>query len=1086
MPLFIFGQNEFAAFQHLTLENGLFQNYVISNFRDSRGFIWTIYNKGFSIYDGYTFKKYNSKSFETDFFDGIGPKGICEDINGNIWMGSNKGLVKYNLKQDRFDFVLINDTLINKGINYVSSGKDEFIWLFNKYGVLKFNVNTLKYKQYVHDSANPNSFPKNGIMVTLLDEDGTFWFSNWDQGITKYNPETDDFITYKNNPSDPNSVFTNPIFCMTSDNKDQIWLGSLFRTDNASIGVFNKKTKKFKKIKYNNNDIPLGIFAMDTDLDGNIWMGSMQDLGIYKYDQRKNKFEHFLHNGNNSQSISENNINSIFIDKENKLWAGTPNKGLNVLDLNLKDIHFYDFSKYSAANGFNMISWDFDNENNLWLVTNNGLFKFNMDTEEITKIPLRGFEKNLSNVFYCENAVYVKVNDKILKVDIKSLKVKEFKYPHLKNNELLTMYKDKNGNLYAAYNYNLYSFKSGDLEGNPTLIGTSENKTPFVNFIEIEKYCYISMEGKLFRINKKDLTSESLLDNIGANNSLNSITTLQLIKDTLYVNGLDHEALFNVRTNSLIKIRKNFVVEGTEEIITRNYHYNDTSFCINSHFGVFIYNKYTNQKSKIDLIDIDQMDGNNMIKSPNGRFYLAVSKGILSFDPKKLEKYNASKPIIALTDFYLFNEKVNPDSNTNLLKENIIVAKEIILTHDQSIFSLEMTLLNFGDTKLNQYRYILEGFETKWNYIGSRKVASFTSLPSGEYTFKYAGANQNGIWSDTKSIKIIVLPPFWETWWFRLLILIGIAILVYLIIVVRTRNIKKQKEELETQVILRTAEISAQKEEILTQKEEIEIQQDRISELYKDVTDSIHTAQAIQESILPPNELLKQALSESFVLYLPKDIVSGDLYWIHYENNLAYVAAVDCTGHGVAGAFMSLIANNLLNRIIIESPGIMPNEMLDKLSKYVIKVLHQESEKPISKDGMDISVCLIDYKEGKLHFSGANNALYKISNGQLEIQKADNNSVGLQIMGKVSKFTNHTFDLMKGDQYYLFSDGFAGQFGGNEGFEKMKYVRFREALLSNCELSMEEQKIKLHNYLKDWMLGTEQTDDILVIGFKVV
>ena len=176
----------------------------------------------------------------------------------------------------------------------------------------------------------------------------------------------------------------------------------------------------------------------------------------------------------------------------------------------------------------------------------------------------------------------------------------------------------------------------------------------------------------------------------------------------------------------------------------------------------------------------------------------------------------------------------------------------------------------------------------------------------------------------------------------------------------------------------------------------------------------------------------------------------------------------------------------MLNRIIKDERELTPKEILERLNHAVIQVLHQESENPISKDGMDASICMVDTLNNQLHFAGANNALYLIRNGQIEITKADGNSVGIQPNNRLSSFTNHVIDIQKGDCFYLFSDGYAGQFGGTTGDQKMKYIRFRDTLLANHKLPMQVQKTQLHQHLKNWMVDSyEQTDDIMVIGFSL-
>ena len=274
--------------------------------------------------------------------------------------------------------------------------------------------------------------------------------------------------------------------------------------------------------------------------------------------------------------------------------------------------------------------------------------------------------------------------------------------------------------------------------------------------------------------------------------------------------------------------------------------------------------------------------------------------------------------------------------------------------------------------------------------------------------------------------------------------------------------------------------------EILAQKEEIVRQQAKVKEVFEELTDSIKTAQRIQQSFLPPDEEIKKYLPDHFVLYLPKDIVSGDFYWLHVKYDKIYIAAVDCTGHGVAGAFMSIIGGNLLKQIVIENPTHNAGEILQQLSAELISTLHQDSGKESSNDGsMDMSLCIIDIDENLIHFAGANNPLYIIRNAEIVQIQCDKRSIGLQKNAKPFTFSNTVLEIQPTDKYYLFSDGFASQFGGENGEQKLKFTRFRELLLKTAELTFAQQKTTIHRELKAWQGITEQTDDIMLLGFSV-
>jgi tetratricopeptide (TPR) repeat protein/serine phosphatase RsbU (regulator of sigma subunit) len=262
------------------------------------------------------------------------------------------------------------------------------------------------------------------------------------------------------------------------------------------------------------------------------------------------------------------------------------------------------------------------------------------------------------------------------------------------------------------------------------------------------------------------------------------------------------------------------------------------------------------------------------------------------------------------------------------------------------------------------------------------------------------------------------------------------------------------------------------------QKHIIEAQKHLVEEKNKEITDSIRYAKRIQNAILPPDKVVKQHLKESFILYLPKDIVAGDFYWLEKKNNTVLFAACDCTGHGVPGAMVSVICNNGLNRSVREHGITEPGKILDKTREIVVAEF-EKSEEDV-KDGMDISLCALNGNH--LQWAGANNPLWIIRNGEL-IEYAPNK----QPIGKVDNptpFTTHHIELQQGDKIYIFSDGYADQFGGEKG-KKFKAANLKKLLLSIQHESMEQQKTILQQAFNQWKANLEQVDDVLVMGVSV-
>ena len=263
-----------------------------------------------------------------------------------------------------------------------------------------------------------------------------------------------------------------------------------------------------------------------------------------------------------------------------------------------------------------------------------------------------------------------------------------------------------------------------------------------------------------------------------------------------------------------------------------------------------------------------------------------------------------------------------------------------------------------------------------------------------------------------------------------------------------------------------------------------------IREKNKDITDSINYAKKIQQAILPPIDFLNQFISESFVLYKPKDIVSGDFYWFSQIDNIIFIAAADCTGHGVPGALMSMIGNNILNHIVNEKMIKSPGGVLNELDKRVKRALKQSGENTETNDGMDISLCCIDIDKKILQYAGANRPLLMIRNKELTEYNASKFAIGGQHREN-KLFSDNTINLKSGDTFYLYTDGYTDQFGGIKGKKFMKR-KFHELLSNICHYHMNQQKIVLEQTIEEWKLSPNQTewnheqiDDILVIGFKI-
>ncbi|MEX0981200.1 MAG: SpoIIE family protein phosphatase [Bacteroidales bacterium] len=296
--------------------------------------------------------------------------------------------------------------------------------------------------------------------------------------------------------------------------------------------------------------------------------------------------------------------------------------------------------------------------------------------------------------------------------------------------------------------------------------------------------------------------------------------------------------------------------------------------------------------------------------------------------------------------------------------------------------------------------------------------------------------------------------------------------------------------ELEQKVKERTAEVVAQKEEIEAQRDTLQEQSNLLSKTneslqiaYTEIEDSIHYASRIQNAILPPDDFLKKVIPNAFFFYKPRDIVSGDFFWVASKNEKVVISAVDCTGHGVPGAFMSIVGNNQLNYALNVKNETQPSEILRILDDGVTATLRQTKNESV-QDGMDLAMITIDKKSRKLQFAGAFNPLVLVRKGELLKFKADRVPIGGHIIEAKKNFTNHEIDYEKGDVVYIFSDGYPDQFGGPKGGKYMS-GRFVKFLQSIADQPIDKQYDLLENEINEWMGEEPQVDDILVIGVRL-
>ncbi len=430
-------------------------------------------------------------------------------------------------------------------------------------------------------------------------------------------------------------------------------------------------------------------------------------------------------------------------------------------------------------------------------------------------------------------------------------------------------------------------------------------------------------------------------------------------------------------------------------------------------------------------------------------------------------------------------------------KNGLEIAKEINTNPDKknAYESLSNSYAKLNDLN-NAYKYLKLYIQVKDSIFNVKKMAEIEQLEAKYDTEKKT--------QQLEKNRILIKQQATEAAKQKLLrnaLIIGfiLSLGVVVLILINLRNKKKANKLLTQQkneIAEKNVELNQQNEEILTQRDEISSQKQHIEKIHLHLTESIDYAQNIQSSVLPNIGLLKLNFTDVFISFIPKDVVSGDFYWWTKINDKIVIAAADCTGHGVPGAFMSMLGISLLNEIVKKENITTPNLILNRLRKEIVSSLKQEGKLFEQKDGMDISLISVNTKTNEMEYAGANNSLYIISQNKISQTNIKNqlsldgfyevkpDNMPISIYARMDNFTNHKIKLQKNDIIYLFSDGFADQFGGVKG-KKFKYKKFKQLLFNISQKPMSEQQNILEETFYSWKGNLNQIDDILVMGIKL-
>lgn len=849
---FVFSQE--IALEQFTTKDGLSQNSVTSIVQDSIGFLWFGTYNGLNRYDGYKFKFYQHNPNNPNSLNHNLVRAICVDYKGNLWIGTmGGGLNFYDYRKDSFKSYQYDSedttSLSHNSIRSLLIDKDDCLWLgttsggvnrfslldfynpdnkdhqikFSRYldkntgisginrnpiadmyqdrnnniwigtrnGLYKFDSKIQSVKYFFSNPDDPNSLLNNNISAINEDKNGNIWVSNWEHGLNQYIPEKQKFIRYPFKENNPYSPSYNMIMCLYKDRQNDLWIGTwgggLNKLKISGDGInLNTKDQKesFIHFKENSRDLlsidNISIYSIFEDKSGVIWIGSDWN-GLYKNLEKNSKFKNYHIVINKISSRNQNNVFDLRIEESsNNLWLATRYNGINILNLKNNQSKFY-----------------MHDSNNPYSINHNKIRTFFKDRNERLWI---GSEIGVDEFNYKDKTFIHYILDK--------------ENPYGLNT--LAIHDDRFGNLWiGTYEAGLFKFNkiTGDIvhylcdSNNPNSI--SDN-TFWKIFEDSWGNLWI---GTSKGLNLYDYETDQFIRHLHDPENPYSISGNKILTifekssgqlwfgTTTGLNRLDTKENFHSQLQFTRYTTKDGLPTNTIHGILEDDH-GDLWISTNKGLSNFnlIKNTFHNYDESDGLQDIEFSVNACYKDTTTGELYFGGINGFNIFHPDSI-KFNKIVPGIVFTELKILNKPVSVNSIINnriILKESLVTTDSLFLTYDDLMFSIEFSTLHFSSPENNQYAYMLEGFEKNWNYVGAdQRTATYTNLDPGMYTFRVKASNNDKIWNEKERVlRIIITPPFWLTWWFRIL-LVGIIILfILLFFQIRTVQIRKRNKKL--------------------------------------------------------------------------------------------------------------------------------------------------------------------------------------------------------------------------------------------------------------------------------------------------
>jgi serine phosphatase RsbU (regulator of sigma subunit)/ligand-binding sensor domain-containing protein len=817
-----------------------------------------------------------------------------------------------------------------------------------------------------------------------------------------------------------------------------------FGTLQGGVILMDASGELIKVINKNRGLVNNTILSLYADKASNIWVGTYNGIAYVETGSPLSSFNEL--NGLHGSSIS-------LIKHQDKRYIGTTQGIFHLPEYELKLVD--DNHNFNPISNFDQVCWRlFSMGSSLLATGSDGLYEIQENraerilesseiycfgyTDKFPKVLFLGLEDGLS---YVENSY--DINDKNSRARFNEPK----RIPEL-NHKIRIIVTDNDNNLWLTTEYSGISyirFDNDDINKYEVFNYDTTHGLPQLNY----NWVY-NLDGKIV-IGSRQGFYKPLFnrDNLA----------FTFVPDTSFgkqftSKDMQIDQVFITPDSNAIIYLKNKGIGVLEDPYAENRKWN------------FEYFKKINEPTQI-YYDTDK------------RLWISsLNEGIFYFNNSLKKDYQSPynshiRSVIVGKDSLIFNGAFYDESaKKGNLYQKILQKQDSknqpVLEYEYNSIRFKFSSSFYEKPDAIQFSWILEGFDKEWTDWSFKTEENYKKIREGDYTFKVKARNVFGKESTIAAYEFTVLPPWHRTIWAYLGYLILFVLFVYIIVRLNSRRLKAANIRLEKIIKERTREIRKQR--------------DQIAEQNQAITDSIQYAKRIQSAVLPPKEILNNALPEHFILFKPRDIVSGDFYWMKQLDNFVVFTAADCTGHGVPGAFMSMLGIALLNEIVRRKEITHASEILNELRKQLKEALRQSGKEGEAKDGMDVAMCVLDMKNKKLQYAGAYNSLFLVRNKELIEYKADKMPIGIH--QKTDPFTNHEIDLQKDDSIYIFSDGFVDQFGGKKG-KKFMIKPFKRLLAEISDREMEDQKEILDISITEWRGERQQIDDIVVFGVRI-